>query len=113
MPYCRSAIKGVLSVSRDSCRGVIFGFEPLRRPFDLHHANLSNQWLLGDNPQSDPADANSVYALITTGAWNPDSGVQTVEDAGPPARQPESSNLGERFIERGNAAAVHVGLYLD
>lgn len=64
-------------------------------------------------PQSDPADANSVDALITTGAWDPDSGVQTVEDAGPPARQPESSNLGERFIERGNAAAVHVGLYLD
>jgi hypothetical protein len=29
--------------------GAILGFGPLRRQFDLYHANLSNQWLRGDN----------------------------------------------------------------
>ena len=29
--------------------GVILGFGPLRRPFDLYHANLSQQWLGGNN----------------------------------------------------------------
>jgi hypothetical protein len=29
--------------------GVWFGFEPLRRPLDLYHANLSGQWLVRDD----------------------------------------------------------------
>jgi hypothetical protein len=28
---------------------VIFGFGPVRRPFDLYHVNLSGQWLVGDD----------------------------------------------------------------
>jgi uncharacterized protein YjbI with pentapeptide repeats len=42
--------KALLSVSAAIVAGgVVFGFVPLRRPFDLQRANLSNQWLQGDN----------------------------------------------------------------
>ena len=93
---------------------------PWEDTFPLRSKDGTYRWFLSRAlpirnaaPQSNPADANSVYALVTMGAWNPDGRVQTVEDAGPPARQPESSNLSERFIERGNTTTVRVGLYLD
>src|SRR5262249_51864045 len=42
--------KGLLSISAAIIAGgVVLGFGPLRRPFDLYHANLSGQWLLGDD----------------------------------------------------------------
>jgi hypothetical protein len=42
--------KGLLSVSvAIIAGGVIFGFGPVRRPFDLFHANLSGQWLVGED----------------------------------------------------------------
>jgi hypothetical protein len=38
--------KALLSVSAAIiAAGVLFGFWPLRHPFDLYHANLPNQWL--------------------------------------------------------------------
>jgi Pentapeptide repeats (8 copies) len=42
--------KALLSVSAAIIAGgVMFGFGPLRRSFDLYHADLSNQWLPNDN----------------------------------------------------------------
>ena len=42
--------KALLSVSAAIIAGgVMFGFGPLRRPFDLYHANLSNHWLPSAN----------------------------------------------------------------
>jgi uncharacterized protein YjbI with pentapeptide repeats len=47
--------KGLLSVGAAMIAGglmfggVRFGFEPLRRPLDLYHANLSGQWLVRDD----------------------------------------------------------------
>jgi hypothetical protein len=42
--------KGLLSVSvAIIAGGLIFGFGPPRRPFDLIHANLSGQWLLRED----------------------------------------------------------------
>jgi hypothetical protein len=40
--------------------GVIFGFGPARRPFELYRANLSGAWLLGE----DLPDANLGYANL-------------------------------------------------
>jgi uncharacterized protein YjbI with pentapeptide repeats len=42
--------KALLSVSAAIIAGgVMFGFRPLHRSFDLYHADLSNQWLGNDN----------------------------------------------------------------
>jgi uncharacterized protein YjbI with pentapeptide repeats len=42
--------KGLLSVSAAIIAGgVMIGFGPLHRPFDLERANLSGQWLLGED----------------------------------------------------------------
>jgi uncharacterized protein YjbI with pentapeptide repeats len=42
--------KGMLSVSAAIITGgVMLGFGPLHRQFDLYHANLSGQWLLGED----------------------------------------------------------------
>ena len=48
LPFSRPSwrTKGLLSISvAIIAAGVIVGFGPLRRPFDLEHANLSGQWL--------------------------------------------------------------------
>jgi Pentapeptide repeats (8 copies) len=52
LPFSRFSwrSKGLLSVSAAIiAAGIMFGFGPLHRPFDLHHANLSGQWLLGQD----------------------------------------------------------------
>jgi pentapeptide repeat protein len=57
LPFSRFSwrSKGLLSVSAAIIAGglilggVWFGFEPLRRPFDLFRANLSGQWLTGED----------------------------------------------------------------
>ena len=46
LPLDGSLAKGLLSVSAAMIAGgAVFGFGPLRRPFDLYHVNLSSQWL--------------------------------------------------------------------
>ena len=59
--------KALLSVMAAIIAGaVIFSLGPLRRPFDLNHANLSNQWLQKDNLSSaDVRDANLSGANLT------------------------------------------------
>ena len=52
--------KGLLSVSAAIIAGgVMLGFGPLRRPFDLYRANLSGQWLAGEDlRKANLSDAN-------------------------------------------------------
>ena len=54
LPFSRLSwrSKGLLSVSVSAAiiaGGVMLGFGPLRRPFYLHHANLSGQWLVSED----------------------------------------------------------------
>lgn len=52
LPFSRLSwrSKGLLSVSiAIIAGGVIFGFGPLQRPFDLYRANLSGHWLLKED----------------------------------------------------------------
>src|SRR5262249_290327 len=57
LPFSRFSwrSKGLLSISAAIISaaviagGVVLGFGPPRRHFDLYHANLSGQWLLGDD----------------------------------------------------------------
>jgi uncharacterized protein YjbI with pentapeptide repeats len=54
--------KGLLSIGAAIIAGgVMLGFGPLRRPFDLYHANLSGHWLVGE----DFRKANLVYANLS------------------------------------------------
>jgi uncharacterized protein YjbI with pentapeptide repeats len=52
LPFSRFSwrSKALLSLSASIiAAGLLFGFGPLRRQFDLYHANLSGQWLVGDD----------------------------------------------------------------
>ena len=59
--------KGVLSVSAAIITGnVMLGFGPLHRQFDLYHANLSGQVLLGEDlPKANLSDANLFGANLS------------------------------------------------
>jgi uncharacterized protein YjbI with pentapeptide repeats len=59
--------KGMLSISAAIIAGgVLLGFGHLHRQFDLYHANLSGQWLLGEDlPEADLRGANLSGANLT------------------------------------------------
>jgi hypothetical protein len=57
--------KALLSSIAAIIAGIVMYFEPLRRPFDLGHANLSNQWLVDtDLSGADLAGANLAKANL-------------------------------------------------
>jgi hypothetical protein len=65
--------KALVSVSAAIVAGgVMFSFGPFRRPFDLYHANLSTQWLEGDNlnwailSRANLSNANLRFANLNT-----------------------------------------------
>jgi uncharacterized protein YjbI with pentapeptide repeats len=49
LPFSRFSwrSKALLSVAAAVIAGLLLSFGPMRRPFDLYHANLSGQWLAG------------------------------------------------------------------
>src|SRR5262249_3910189 len=69
LPFSRLSwrSKVLLSVSvAIIAAGVMLGFVPLRRSFDLYHANLSGQWLLGDDlRKANLSSANLTNATLT------------------------------------------------
>jgi len=69
LPFSRFSwrSKALLSVSAAIVAGgVMLGFEPLRRPFNLYHANLSGQRLEG----ADLRNANLMYANLSNAILN-------------------------------------------
>jgi uncharacterized protein YjbI with pentapeptide repeats len=48
--------------------GLIFVLGPLHRPFDLHHANLSGQWLMEDNLRYADLSGTELWRAVLTGA---------------------------------------------
>jgi Pentapeptide repeats (8 copies) len=72
LPFSRFSwrSKALLSVTAAIISGVLLlgfglGFGPVRRPFDLHRANLSGQWLAGvDLRNADLGNANLSNAIL-------------------------------------------------
>jgi hypothetical protein len=70
LPFSRFSWRSKVLLSASAAiiaAGVMLGFGPLRRPLNLYHANLSGQWLLGDDlRKADLSSAKLAEANLTS-----------------------------------------------